>query len=356
MCPVHPYIKPVRSTDLVMTPSLTSDENCNHEVTRWLQKYRSERADKTPAKEGGRLQPVSEHDFMPNTKKPKNTKRGLTEELEQQENSPMKRRRLENAAAAAAAAQHPQPTPMQLFAHPPLSLLPSFVSSSPLPQQPCPKSPLKNHLPGLALLSSQRSLLEERLKTSPPRKQLSDITSTNNEQDTQARNALSALLAAAAAGNHPVVQPKSPVAGGSKQAPSNSFRLLRTPPRSPMKNLKPKKRWARALLQEEGKKKAVRRITETELPDEPQPAEASSSSSPPNSNEEDSLAMPIRWTEADNPPQPMVFRNSTGERRSPLSLQIATTLIAMSSESSDNNPVSSEPDCTPDGPLNLSKK
>merc|ERR1712038_441730 len=90
------------------------------------------------------------------------------------------------------------------------------------------------------------------------------------------------------------------------------------------------------------------------------------SSSPPsgNSNEDlDSLAMPIRWSEPDERPV-NIFRgrNNGGgaERRAPLSLQIASTLIAMSSES-DNNPSSSEPDHpdnaeSADTPLNLSKK
>ena len=90
-----------------------------------------------------------------------------------------------------------------------------------------------------------------------------------------------------------------------------------------------------------------------------------SSSPPSGSNEDlDSLAMPIRWSEPDERPV-NIFRgrNNGGgsERRSPLSLQIASTLIAMSSES-DNNPSSSEPDHpdnaaeSADTPLNLSKK
>ena len=89
-----------------------------------------------------------------------------------------------------------------------------------------------------------------------------------------------------------------------------------------------------------------------------------SSSPPSGSNEDlDSLAMPIRWSEPDERPV-NIFRgrnNGGSERRSPLSLQIASTLIAMSSES-DNNPSSSEPDHpdnaaeSADTPLNLSKK
>ena len=359
MCPIHPFIKPIRSTDLVMQPTLTSDENCNREISRWLERYRNERAEKTPGKDGGRLQSAGTAaaaeptDFI---RKPK-TKRGLTEELEQQENSPMKRRRLESQAASM---QHyPQQPQMQLFAHPPLNLLPSLVPQ-PQQQHTAPKSPMKNF--PLALISqTTRSLLEERLKTSPPRKQLSDITSANNEQDVNEvkRNALNVLLVAAAAGGSTVVQPKSPPpaaacskpASGSPVAAAGRFRLMRTPPRSPMKNLKPKKRWARAVFQEEGHKRAVKRISDAELPDDP------ASSSPPSaSNEEDSLAQPIRWTEADSQPAAAVFRRSTTERTlSPDTTLVATALVEMSSES-DANLVSSEPDNHSDRPLNLSIK
>ena len=243
-CPIHPYIKPQRSTDLVMQPTLTSDENCNREIAKWLEKYRNERQDKTtttPAKDPG-LPSLAEHHhneyFITPIKKSK-TKRGLTEELEQQENSPMKRKKfaqqqngIHQLQFTATQQQQPQPTAQLMFHNQPLSLFPSFAvaaaattSASSTGLEAPPKSPMKN-LPALALLNS-RSLLEERLKISPPRKAqqaaLADITASTNEgpspittatstlaganqnagvhrddPEAQARSALSVLLAAAA--------------------------------------------------------------------------------------------------------------------------------------------------------------
>ena len=127
--------------------------------------------------------------------------------------------------------QQPQPTAQLMFHNQPLSLFPSFAvaaattSTSSTGLEAPPKSPMKN-LPALALLNS-RSLLEERLKISPPRKAqqaaLADITASTNEgpspittatstlagvsqnagvnrddPEAQARSALSVLLAAAA--------------------------------------------------------------------------------------------------------------------------------------------------------------
>ena len=180
---------------------------------------------------------LAEHhneNFVTPIKKSK-TKRGLTEELEQQENSPMKRKKFtqqQNGIHQLQFTQQQQPQPQLMFHHhqPQLSLFPSFAtvaaaattstpSSTGSLEAPPPKSPMKN-LPALALLNS-RSLLEERLKISPPRKAqqaaLSDITASTNEgpspittatstlagvshsdPEAQARSALSVLLAAAA--------------------------------------------------------------------------------------------------------------------------------------------------------------
>ena len=226
-----------------MQPTLTSDENCNREIAKWLEKYRNERQDKTtttPAKDPG-LPSLAEHhhneNFITPIKKSK-TKRGLTEELEQQENSPMKRKKFAQQQNGihqlqfTATQQQPQPTAQLMFHNQPLSLFPSFAvaaaattSTSSTGLEAPPKSPMKN-LPALALLNS-RSLLEERLKISPPRKAqqaaLADITASTNEgpspittatstlagvshnagvhrddPEAQARSALSVLLAAAA--------------------------------------------------------------------------------------------------------------------------------------------------------------
>ena len=48
-CPVHPYHKPTRSTELVLQPNISAGEN-TEEVAKWLESYRRERLDKTPAK------------------------------------------------------------------------------------------------------------------------------------------------------------------------------------------------------------------------------------------------------------------------------------------------------------------
>jgi len=50
-CPLHPYSKPQRSAELVLQPTLAAGEDPN-QVSRWLENYRRERMDKTPAKVG----------------------------------------------------------------------------------------------------------------------------------------------------------------------------------------------------------------------------------------------------------------------------------------------------------------
>ncbi len=51
-CPLHPYHKPQRSTEIVLQPTLSTGEDPN-EVSKWLENYRRERVDKsTPAKLG----------------------------------------------------------------------------------------------------------------------------------------------------------------------------------------------------------------------------------------------------------------------------------------------------------------
>ena len=55
-CPAHPYNKPQRSNDLVLQPTIGAGED-TMEVQKWLDNYRRERMDKTPAKN-----PSSVHD------------------------------------------------------------------------------------------------------------------------------------------------------------------------------------------------------------------------------------------------------------------------------------------------------
>ena len=55
-CPAHPYHKPQRSNDLVLQPTIGAGED-TMEVQKWLDNYRRERMDKTPAKN-----PSSVHD------------------------------------------------------------------------------------------------------------------------------------------------------------------------------------------------------------------------------------------------------------------------------------------------------
>ena len=190
-----------------MQPTLTSDENCNREIAKWLEKYRNERQDKTtttPAKDPQGLPSLAEHhhneNFIITPIKKSKTKRGLTEELEQQENSPMKRKKftqqqngIHHQLQFSTQQQPPQPQLMFHHNQPQLSLFPSFAVSAAATtstsglEAPPPKSPMKN-LPALALLNS-RSLLEERLKISPPRKAqqaaLADITASTNEDNLQ---------------------------------------------------------------------------------------------------------------------------------------------------------------------------
>ena len=341
---MHPYHKPQRTTDLVLQPSLTSDENSNREIARWLENYRREREEKTPGKESSPANLGRVDENVLEVKRPR-TKRGLAEELEQQENSPTKRMKINQNFVAAS---------QQPLYSPAINLLPSFVASGPMNSAKFP----------LALMNNHCSLLAERLKISPTRKTsaLSDITRSANVQNElqsdAARNALSVLLAAAAnrenlpstSKSKPEKSPEKPPLEEHKPTVEKRFGLERTPPQSPLKSLKPKKRWIKTVFQEEDKKARspiARRITHDDPEDEDAPR-----SSSPSQADDDSLAMPIRWSEADDVSlqQRPLFKNSTPERRSPLSLQIASTLIAMSSDDGNSEPADSE------APLNLSTK
>ena len=61
-CPAHPYHKPQRSNDLVLQPNIGAGENAD-DVQKWLECYRRERMDKTPAKNPNSSSSI--HDLTP---------------------------------------------------------------------------------------------------------------------------------------------------------------------------------------------------------------------------------------------------------------------------------------------------
>lgn len=95
---MHPYSKPTRSTELILQPNIGSGEN-TEEVQKWLENYRRERMDKTPAKnplENTPVSPVSSPqnafdlgvrtsaDILAHELCKRSIKRGLASELEQE--------------------------------------------------------------------------------------------------------------------------------------------------------------------------------------------------------------------------------------------------------------------------------
>ena len=191
-CPAHPYHKPQRTSDLILQPSSTTNcpENVtgNDEVTKWLENYRRERQDKTPTP--GKNPPsdsanenyncsVENLQTPPSSIKRSKTKRGLTSDFLEQENSPIKKQLYEQQEQLPSAVTTSSAYNSNFFVQSqPISFALSSAPKSPLRLSSAPKSPLR--VPGspLALISNnnKRSLLEERLNL---RKTLGDITSTN---------------------------------------------------------------------------------------------------------------------------------------------------------------------------------
>ncbi|XP_040567556.1 uncharacterized protein [Lepeophtheirus salmonis] len=89
-CPIHPYHKPQRSSDLVLQPVLSGSENSDA-VLLWLENYRKDRQEKTPGKN---ISVESPHTIPPPVIKTevvedefkRATKRGLELDIE---NSPL---------------------------------------------------------------------------------------------------------------------------------------------------------------------------------------------------------------------------------------------------------------------------
>ena len=362
-CPAHPYHKPQRTSDLILQPSSTTNcpENVtgNDEVSKWLENYRRERQDKTPTP--GKNPPsdsgnenyncsIENLETSPSSIKRSKTKRGLTSDFLEQENSPLKKQLYEQRQ------QPPSATVTTSSAYnsnflvqsQPISFALSSAPKSPLRLSSAPRSPLR--VPGspLALISNnnKRSLLEERLNL---RKTLGDITSTNNCQilapSTSTKGSIGVLLAAAAKestspssnANNLIISENEGYERNENSSDSNESLgrsgiiqcLPRSPkPRSPLKTLKPKKRWLKTVFQENVANQPTEEVSD------------------------ENLAMPIKWNDGEpdansrshlpqspkrNNAQYSLFRNTGPNvlRRSPLSMSIASTLVALHSSSPD---------------------
>ena len=320
-CPLHPLNKPIRSTVLSLTPSFSAGED-REAVVAWIEKYRQEREEKTPAKMEDPNKPErAEFQHLDSAKRLR-TKRGLEAELEQQENSPGKRPLNLTALPPAPiddtpkklgeGASTPQKsllqerlvlsprrrsplTPKQLILSPtkrvPLSLSPKRLVISSSPQRRVPPSPRRLlHMSPRRIPISPRRLDMSPLRTaqsSPPRRLL--------------------------------LSPKrrSPLSSPRRQILSPRRRTLTD-------RMNPKKRWLQGLFEEEQQKR--------------------------NSTEE--LARPIQWND-DEPSQASAPR-SPSRSRSPTTWHTAATLVELRSSAEASPPSSSSAPVDDDQPLNLS--
>ena len=380
-CPAHPYHKPQRTSDLILQPSSTANsaENTtgNDEVSKWLENYRRERQDKTPtpgknppseAATENYNYPVENLHTPPSSIKRSKTKRGLTSDFLEQENSPLKKPLYEHQQLPTTVTTSSVYNSNFLVQSQPISFALSSAPKSPLRLSSAPKSPLR--VPGspLALISNnnKRSLLEERLNL---RKTLGDITSSNNcpiiAPSTSSKGSIGVLLAAAAKestspsnnATNLIISENDGFQRNENSSDSNDSVgragiiqcLPRSPkPRSPLKTLKPKKRWLKTVFLENPPREEVT---------------------------DENLAMPIKWNEGEpettstshypqspkrNNAQYSLFRNSGSNvlRRSPLSMSIASTLVALQSSSpdKDDRENNENDNMASNQPLNLSIK
>lgn len=312
-CPLHPYHKPQRSSELVLQPTLAAGED-PAEVARWLENYRRERIDKTPAKTSssiyaessnsppptgltttttpvastslpridilltspfGTVQSVAASDVTLATtsdvtlsSKRFRSKRGLASELEQ-----------ENVTT-------PTKIP-HLFPRSPMgrsNIIPPNLTQIPAPL--LPRSPIKNCL--------------NLIPTSPRRPALGDITPGGNEL--------------------------SP----SKMTSSPGRRLIlrQTPPASPIKTLNLKKRWLKEVVQEQRRHDLTQQPSDQQQLRQHQQQQLQQLQQPIAEEEPDSenLASPIRWNDASDAESTLA---ALRYRRSPIAWSAVSALVEM---------------------------
>jgi len=252
-CPLHPLHKPQRSTDLVLQPVLSANDEDSEEVRQWLENYRRERQEKTPGKPANAMHNLSSPSCVLATlqsennwaapatppKRPKCSRRGLASELEQ-ENLPHSIR-------------HAQPSPTLQHTPEP----PSFSSFpqrySPLRQQPSPRRPPPMSKQMQSPLRQTPARKGTPLKQSPFREK---ILGTPIRPSPSAQRSLLQDHMSSTPVNHATKKPdafgvkSSPPADPTSSPPSSS----RSPPSGDSnssgggKALLPKKRWLREIF------------------------------------------------------------------------------------------------------------
>ena len=261
-CPLHPQHKPQRSAELVLQPTIAAGEDPT-EVSRWIQNYRRERSDKTPAKiestsyespafssTATTVVPLNLLTMSPfsndnSSSKRLKTKRGLASELElEQEN---------HQSAAFKTSTTPIDIP-HLFSSPSPMKRIHFQTQS-IPNPLLPRSPLKNC----------DNFLPSDLSTNATpvrRSALGDITSVNNDLILSPKRRLDS-----------VSSPNRRL--DLLSSPNRRYSIFRrgTPPSSPVKTLNLKKRWLKEVVREQNVKKE---------------------------DEVEHLAQPISWNENEN--------------------------------------------------------
>jgi hypothetical protein len=286
-CPLHPQHKPQRSVELVLQPTIAAGEDPS-EVSRWIQNYRRERSDKTPAKIDSPL-PFSSTSNVPlnlltmspfsndsSSSKRLKTKRGLASELELEQ---------ENAFTTST-------TPIDiphLFSSPSPMKRIHFQTQS-IPNPLLPRSPLKNC----------DNFLPSDLSTNATpvrRSALGDITSVHNDVTLSPKRRLDI-----------VSSPNRRL--DLLSSPNRRYSIFRrgTPPSSPVKTLNLKKRWLKEVVREQNVKKE---------------------------DDVENLALPISWNETDKDESA-----DLKARRSPLAWSAASALVEMAErEFSSNQPL-----------------
>ena len=309
-CPLHPQHKVHRSNDLFLQPIIGAGEDPN-EVARWVENYRRERAEKTPAKieVGTSAEAMTTMTTAPspltvpalplnllttspfsvradvdtdvdvdNVLAPKRlkTKRVLVSQLEQETNG--------------CGFDSTSPTTSPTTSPPSLNQFliqtrpgPSNVRSIPAPM--LPRSPLKSFDTNNLLSSASASVTRQVLGDITPRKNVDSIVSTH-------------IL--------------SPI----KRSP---FKRRDTPPSSPIKTLSLKKRWLKEADRDQKRSHADVGVCVG------------------RDDDVENLALPIRWNDAESPESKF--------RRSPLAWSAASALVELA-----------ERDMSYNQPLNLSKR
>ena len=234
-CPIHPYHKPQRSTELVLQPNIGAGENTD-DVQKWLENYKRERMDKTPGKTPG--DPSSS---IPDTPVSPRSENVLL--------LPSTQQRLETAFDLGVRASSADVMAHELCKRNRIKR--GLVSE--LEQENISKPP--NYSPSSSPMKNGLNLIQP----GKVRRTLGDITPKKDNN----------------------ILPPEPLDNA------------RNIPQSPIRSLNPKKRWMKTVVREQQKIQVV---------------------TPSKAQDEENLAMPIRWNDNESSPMIRRFANSSPDK------------------------------------------